>query len=673
MATTQFQSTRRSGAASVYATKDSVAVSAVNAPAQAAMFERHVQGIRETFGKDGVQPKRARDENGKLIRNENGDILVAKDDGGNTIYEPKHVQAYSGVQSFSLEELDPDDPASWEEAQWLGRAWAEDRAPGHPVLVTTEINGRSGCVHNHIIIGAVHPETGKSLDSNVFTPSRMFVAHDRVLAEQGFEQRADLREMAESIDAEMRQRRQAVLDEQQRLLDAGKEGLTPSQLNRRIISAENSVKVGDHIDRSQQISVEQQREDRKQREFQRYELNEQTRAAAADVGVAPPKEKFSEVELQARVRDSLDDRRSVGWTELSEVGRERGVEIKRRGKDVNYGMMLADSNGELQEPARAHRRRGKRLGEGYRVEDVEAALARNKQLAEQKRRPVVVSQPKRVPTRPVMSNDDIDRQLREQKEQTQAGLAAAEERVRKQQEPPAPAEPDVAEQEVEAPEVETTEHQAPASAPEPKESSWSKAKRQQPAQQAPATEKQAEESTEEAKPKPPAKPAEEKRYERGVGMLKVSERHDRVLIAVAQELEDGSAKVDYQLSAEDPAAKARGGLHLAARDGKVLSVKLSPEQYDRLKQAAGENRASVGNREVMGVRGSVQPLRGDKGYTAKTETLKASEQTIGPDVLERQRAAEDKGREERDRKNKFGQQRAKDMDRSRSDDRTPDL
>lgn len=663
MATASAQRSRNSGASTIYSDKDSVYASSLNAPTPALKFEQRLDDIRRAHGKNGVRAVQAVGEDGKPIFDGKGEPVPALTEHGNVQYESKYVQSYNLVQSFGHDELDPDDPESWRRANELGQALAEDRAPGHPVRVATEINGRSGCVHNHIIIGAVHPETGKSLRSVEFDPARLAVAHDRVLEENNFLQREDLREVSRTAERRMAEQRRRVIDE------AGTD-ISDSELRRRIEAAEKTVELrpGERV-----LPPKEKQHERAQREHERYMLNEQTRAAAVDVGAEPPKEKFSEVELQARVRDSLDDRRSVGWTELSEVGRERGVEIKRRGKDVNYGMMLADPNGELQEPARAHRRRGKRLGEGYRVEDVEAALARNKQLAEQKRRPVVVSQPKRVPTRPVMSNDDIDRQLREQKEQTQAGLAAAEERVRKLQESPAPAEPEVAEQEAETPEVETTEQQAPASAPEPKESSWSKVKRQQPAQQAQTAEKQAEESAEDAKPKPPAKPAEEKRYERGVGMLKVSERHDRELIAVAQELEDGSAKVDYQLSCEDPAAKARGGLHLAAKEGKALRVKLSREDYDRLKQAAGENRVSAGNREVMAVRGSVQPLPKDKGYTAKTETLKPSEETIGPDVLEKQRAAEDKGRAERDRKNKFGQQRAKDMERSRSDDRTPDL
>src|SRR5690606_8699135 len=48
--------------------------------------------------------------------------------------------------------------------------------------------------------------------------------------------------------------------------------------------------------------------------------------------------------------------------------------------DVSFGMMTAQPDGTLAEPARAHTRRGTSLGEGFRVADVEAAIERNVQL-----------------------------------------------------------------------------------------------------------------------------------------------------------------------------------------------------------------------------------------------------------------------------------------------------
>ncbi|MFP3454435.1 hypothetical protein R0K30_22795, partial [Bacillus sp. SIMBA_154] len=82
-------------------------------------------------------------------------------------------------------------------------------------------------------------------------------------------------------------------------------------------------------------------------------------------------ERFSEIVLESRIRETLNDPRVQSWDDAAEIGRENGVTIKRRGRDVSYGMMLAQSDGALAEPARAHTRRGgvkdsgKGLGDGY--------------------------------------------------------------------------------------------------------------------------------------------------------------------------------------------------------------------------------------------------------------------------------------------------------------------
>ncbi|WP_181158558.1 relaxase/mobilization nuclease domain-containing protein [Leucobacter massiliensis] len=373
MATVSAQSTRRSAATVKYAGKGYVAISAVGAPAP--LFEQHLLAIREAHGKDGVRPRHLV-KDGTVVRDEHGNPVVEKNAFGHVQYESKYVQAYSLVESFGRDELDPEDPESWARAQRYGQALAADRAPGHPVLVATEVNGRTGHVHNHIIIGAVHPVTGKSLDSNAFTHSRMAIAHDRVLAEQGFTQRADMQELTRSAAQEVEQRRAEALQ-------SAPEGISPSQLQRRLIAAENSVRIQDSVSRSglepeakAQLHA-QKREDRRQREYELYQLNKIEREAALDVGAVPVPERFSEIELEGRVREVLADPRAQSWDEIQELGRQNGVTIGRRGQDVVYGMMLVEPDGSLSEPARAHRRRGTGLGVGFRVKDVEAAIDKN--------------------------------------------------------------------------------------------------------------------------------------------------------------------------------------------------------------------------------------------------------------------------------------------------------
>lgn len=374
MATISCQPTRTSGAVSAYATKGPVAVSALNASVP--LFEQRLRQIRIQHGKDGYQARQAVDENGNAV--------IVKDSKGNTVYEAKYVQAYALVQSFAPDELDPNDPASWEKAQELGRALGDDRFNGHPVLVATEVNGRSGCVHNHIIIGAVHPETGKSIDSNLVTHSRLALAHDRVLAEHGHQQRDDMVRVAEAAAQQIEEAKAAVQAE----IDGMPEGQRPSvaQQKRMLLAAEKNVK----FQGTNELTATEQRDAKRMREYGQYMLNEQTRAAAREIGIEPEPERFSEIVLEERIRATLADPRIQSWEDLSEVSREYGLTVKQsaRGNDVSYGMMLEQPDGTLREPARAHTRRGGNkdkgngLGEGFRVEDVQHVIDTNIQLTQ---------------------------------------------------------------------------------------------------------------------------------------------------------------------------------------------------------------------------------------------------------------------------------------------------
>ncbi|MBE4719998.1 relaxase/mobilization nuclease domain-containing protein [Pseudarthrobacter sp. AB1] len=64
-------------------------------------------------------------------------------------------QAYSVVQSFSREEFDMDDLASGERVHELGLELARRTFPGHQVLVVTQRDGKSGLLHNHIVVSNI--------------------------------------------------------------------------------------------------------------------------------------------------------------------------------------------------------------------------------------------------------------------------------------------------------------------------------------------------------------------------------------------------------------------------------------------------------------------------------------------------------------------------------------
>ena len=377
MAIISSQSTRTDGAVCTYAKKDPVAISAINASVP--LFEERLREIRIQHGKDGYRPRYILDESGKPVLDANGNAVPMKDSKGNVVYEAKYVQAYPLVQSFGPDELDPNDPASWERAQELGRALAEDQFNGHPVLVSTEVNGRSGCVHNHIIVGAINIETGKSIDSNIVTHSRLALAHDRVLAEQGHQQRDDMVRVAEAAAQQMEDAKAKVLAD----IEAMPEELRPSETQREkmLVAAEKGVK----FQGTNELTATQQREAKRMREYGQYILNEQSRGAAHELGIQPERERFSEIVLEERVKAALADPRYQSWDDLKEVGQEYGVSIERtkRGNDVTYGMLLQQPDGSLLEPARAHRRRGgsmekqNGLGEEFWVERVELGIQAN--------------------------------------------------------------------------------------------------------------------------------------------------------------------------------------------------------------------------------------------------------------------------------------------------------
>ncbi|MBB5643552.1 relaxase/mobilization nuclease domain-containing protein [Cryobacterium roopkundense] len=248
------------------------------------------------------------------------------------------VQAYHVIESFAKDELDPDDPDSWMTAQRLGRALAEDRFPGRQVLIVTQRDGKTGCVHNHIVVNSVETKTGRSLDSSIVMHSRLVEAHERVLEAEGFEQRADLKK-AFSDATERRERGE------------------PSGLRR-----------GDSSQRSEL------------REFQRYLMWEADSDIADEFGAAHKTEPFSSTVLKSRIEQALADPAAIDWASFVDAGREHGIHVQQRGKKgrgISYGMLREHPDGTRAEAAASDRRRCSSLGAGFEMDAVDLALARN--------------------------------------------------------------------------------------------------------------------------------------------------------------------------------------------------------------------------------------------------------------------------------------------------------
>lgn len=120
----------------------------------------------------------------------NADRTVER--GGRRFVEGQYVQAYHLIQSFARDGVGALDPASsddWEKAHELGMLLAKRVAgEGRMATVTTQIDGKTGCLHNHIVIDSVDKLTGRSFDSAGVKHKLLAAAHDEVLKDAGYEQ-----------------------------------------------------------------------------------------------------------------------------------------------------------------------------------------------------------------------------------------------------------------------------------------------------------------------------------------------------------------------------------------------------------------------------------------------------------------------------------------------------
>lgn len=70
------------------------------------------------------------------------------------------IQIRRIVQSFSLDELDPGDPDDVAKANRIGIEFARKAYPGRQVIICTQIDGKGGLVHNHILVNNVSMADG---------------------------------------------------------------------------------------------------------------------------------------------------------------------------------------------------------------------------------------------------------------------------------------------------------------------------------------------------------------------------------------------------------------------------------------------------------------------------------------------------------------------------------
>ncbi|MGD8216261.1 relaxase/mobilization nuclease domain-containing protein [Aestuariimicrobium sp. Y1814] len=268
--------------------------------------------------------KRWRKDGTRTVKVQWGTDKVTSQPTYRDVTEGAYVQAYHVIQSFARDgagALDPDDPDDWEEGHRLGQELARSLAGDHRrALVVTQVDGKTGCVHNHIVIDSIDKATGKSFASSNVKHSVLSRTHDAVLAAQGYEQRNELTSTGWELKEKSEQRG---LDKHQKW----SAGASPSEPE----------------------------------PFSFAVLKERIRTALEATG-------YTDFDGYAQV--------------LAEVGvvvEKRG----EKGRGLTYQMKRLGADGEYIEPSPSDRRRASRLGRFAMLDHVEEVIQRNAELVKQ--------------------------------------------------------------------------------------------------------------------------------------------------------------------------------------------------------------------------------------------------------------------------------------------------
>lgn len=250
----------------------------------------------------------------------------------------QYVQAYHVIQSFArdgLGALDPDNPNDWEKAHELGVQLAR-KVAGKERLATvhTQIDGKTGCVHNHIVIDSIDKTTGRSFDSSNVKHKILTERHDRVLKDSGFNQVNDYPQDGTTKGAE---------------------------------------------------------------KFEKSELRGLARHQQWEAGDRKEPEPFSVSVLKNRIRRALADESFTTFDEFVDVADDHEVQVEQRGES-GRGIVYAMIRWERWEKedylpfSSSDRRRASKLGRDFMMDAVNKAIQRNIDLAKQKQSDRVVQQ-----------------------------------------------------------------------------------------------------------------------------------------------------------------------------------------------------------------------------------------------------------------------------------------
>ena len=549
--------------------------------------DRQMRDNRKHWDKDGT----------RLVEGRNGEKIV----------EGEYVHAYHVIQSFAREgdgALDPDSPEDREKALQLGVALAEKVAGGtRYATVHTQIDGRSGCIHNHIVIDSIDKTNGRSFDSSNVKHAVLVKTHDDMLRELGYEQVNEYPEPGKS-------------------------------------------KTAVRVEKSEERGL----------------LKHQLWEADGLEGDEP----FSVAVLKARISETLEQDTFTDFDSFAAVAREHGVDAQLRGKGVSYAMLRMSAEGYGYRPiAASDKRRGSKLGRDFEKGAIESAIERN--LAAERHRTVTPTTPAppvptydRVPAAledlwAEMAADDtpervdeLDRMIRSGGPGPRTSQSAEAEGDDIEPAPRRRRQRSTEEREEQVPTAPSTDGEtlkAPEPAPRPVVTP-------EVAQGAPESsegqQKPAPRAYTAPRPEKPAQPAavpENHEHMKIDGFAGVDRRG---LELIARQSGKQPSMVDFQLRAGTDAAHGHHGLSLNQRETpkgmKHGYVKISDRMLEQLEQAAGDNRVEVEGGHVLGVRADI--TYNDKHKLWLPRRFQESRlEPVTPDILDQQWQAERDARE----------------------------
>lgn len=278
------------------------------------LAEKQMRDNRKRWGKNGSR---------EVLKKHGAD--EAGNDVNKRVTEGVFVQSYHVIQSFARDGiggLDPSDSGEWEKAHDLGVELARKVAGKHRLAtVHTQLDGKTGCIHNHIVIDSVDKATGRSFDSAQVKHSALVAVHDSMLAEQGYEQAVEYAPKG---------------------------------------TAKGAVKV------------------------EKSELRGLAKHQAWEAGDCTEPEPFSVAVLKHRIREALAEESFTDLEAFFDVAISHGVLADERGqggRGITYAMMRDDGlRSEWLEVSPGDRRRASKLGRDFMMDAVEEAIERNKAL-----------------------------------------------------------------------------------------------------------------------------------------------------------------------------------------------------------------------------------------------------------------------------------------------------